>query len=86
MRKNDWSCRAEAKLMQEEGLANARITELRKELVVAQYQVSMGEEKVHPILKAQKVKTLQLVANAIDKAWKTWSALLRIKHNLLISI
>ena len=47
---------AKAKLMQIEGSTNMQIAELRKELVVAQYQVSMGEEKVWLIIKAHKSK------------------------------
>ena len=49
---------AEAKLMQAEGSINAQIAKIRKLLAAAQYQVSMGEEKVRPILKANKLKTL----------------------------
>ena len=63
----------EAKLMQAEGSTNAQIVELRKGLVVAQYHVSIGKEKVQPIVKAPKLKTLQLVADSHDKGWKTRS-------------
>ena len=36
----------EANLMIEQGSADARISEMHKELAEAQYQVSMGEDKV----------------------------------------
>ena len=64
---------AEAKLMQEQGSADARIAEMHKELATMQYHVSMNEDKVRPVLKTHKLKTLKLVVNTLDKGWKTWS-------------
>ena len=48
MRKNELFI-ADTKLVTTQTLADARIAELRKELVATQYEVSMGEEKVRPI-------------------------------------
>ena len=45
---------AEAKLMSDQGLVNARLVEMRKELATMQYKVSMGEEKERLILRAHK--------------------------------
>ena len=33
----------------------------------------MNEDKVLPVLKTHKLKTLKLVVNTLDKGWKTWS-------------
>ena len=45
---------AEAKVMQVQGLDNAQLTDLRKQLAKAQYKVSMGEAKINAILKRPK--------------------------------
>ena len=65
---------AEAKLMQAEGSNNPQIAKLRKLWATTLYHVSMGEEKVWPMIKAHKLKTLQLVAESLDKGWMTWLA------------
>ena len=53
---------AEAKLMQVEGVTNAQITDLHKQLAATQYHASMGEEKIKAILNRHKLNTLKLVS------------------------
>ena len=60
---------AEAKLMSDQGLVNARLVEMRKELATMQYPVSMGEDKVQQILMAHKHRNQQLVVESLAKGW-----------------
>ena len=59
--------------MQAQGATNAQITDLRKTLTEAQFRMSMGEEKIHAILKCHKLNTSKIVTESMDKSWKTWS-------------
>ena len=52
----------------------AQLTDLPKQPAEAQYNVSMGEEKINAILKRHRINTLKQVSNSLDKGWKTWSA------------
>ena len=65
---------AEANLMQAEGVTNAQITDLWKQLAAAQYNASMGEEKIKAILNRHKLNILKLVSDSLDRGWKTWLA------------
>ena len=63
---------AQARLMQVEEETNGQITNLRKALAEAQFQVSMGKEKRRAILKCHKLNTLKMVTESIDKGWENW--------------
>ena len=64
----------QAKLMQAEGATKAQITDLRQALADAQFQMTMGEDRIRAILRRQKINTLKMVSGSMEKAWKTWSA------------
>ena len=65
---------AEAKLMQAEGATNVVITDLRKRLAAAQFDVSITQVKVHAIITRHRLNTLKPVDESLQKGWKTWSA------------
>ena len=62
---------AKTKFMTEQGSFNARMAEMREEQAAMQYQVNMDEEKFNQILRAHKLRTLKLVADTLNKGWKT---------------
>ena len=76
----------DAKLMAEQESADARIMDMRKELAMMQYKVSMGEEKVRRILLVHKEKMLKLVVDIVNKDWKTWSAQAQIVRPIVSAI
>ena len=64
----------QAKLMQAEGAIKAQITDLRQTLADAQFRITIGEDQIRAILRRQKINTLKMVTESMEKGWKTWSA------------
>ena len=64
----------QAKLMQAEGATKAQVTDLRQALADAQFRMTMGEDKIRAIIRRHKINTLKMVAEWMEKGWKTWSA------------
>mgnify|MGYP006970539287 CR=1 FL=1 len=57
----------EAKIMFGQGLKEARLGKMLKELAMMQYKVTMGKEKVCIILSAHKAHTERMVIDSLEK-------------------
>ena len=60
--------------MEVEGAHNAVITDLRRRLATAQFDVSMTKDKVQAIVWRHRINTLKLIDESLEKGWKLWSA------------